>query len=71
MPRHESEFDINQDKLLNSLKKEQTLCTIITKNGVPIKGKIAAFDKFVILVNTQIGKQSMVYKHAVSTIVQG
>ncbi|WP_018752584.1 RNA chaperone Hfq [Paenibacillus sanguinis] len=71
MPKNESEFQNNQDQLLNHLKKEQTLCTIITKNGVPIKGKVAAFDKYAILVNTQGGKQSMVYKHALSTIVQG
>jgi host factor-I protein len=37
-------------------------------NGFQIKGVIKAFDRFVIVIDT-FEKQQMIYKHAVSTIV--
>jgi host factor-I protein len=34
---------------------------------VPLKGRIVAFDSFVVLLEVE-GKQQMVFKHAISTI---
>lgn len=65
----EKRTDFSQDHLLHQLWKNKLSCTIITTNGVPIKGKIESFDKFVVLVRLPSQKQSMVYKHAVSTIL--
>jgi len=37
-------------------------------NGFQMKGIVKAFDNFVIVLDSD-GKQQMIYKHAVSTIV--
>ncbi len=57
-----------QDQLLNQARKEKVLLTIFLVNGVQIKGTIKGFDNYVILIDTD-GKQSIIYKHAVSTII--
>lgn len=62
-------LDSNQDIQLNDLREKQLVCTLITKNGVRLIGKVEAFDKFVVLLQLQTGKQSLVYKHAISTIM--
>jgi host factor-I protein len=60
---------VSQDEQLYQLWKEKRECTVITVNGVPLKGRIEAFDKFVVLIRARSGKQSMLYKHALSTII--
>jgi len=57
-----------QDKFLNQIRKENTPVTIFLVNGYQIKGSIRSFDNFTILLDVD-GKQQMVYKHAVSTII--
>ncbi|MEW5692558.1 MAG: RNA chaperone Hfq [Candidatus Hydrogenedentota bacterium] len=57
-----------QDLLLNEARKKKIPLTIYLMNGVPVKGRIIAFDNFTILMNVE-GKQSLIYKHAVSTII--
>jgi host factor-I protein len=57
-----------QDNYLNIARKEKVEITIYLMNGVPIKGKVASFDNFTILVEVD-KKQNLIYKHAVSTIV--
>ncbi|MFP4456488.1 MAG: RNA chaperone Hfq [Halanaerobiales bacterium] len=57
-----------QDKFLNQLRKENILTTIFLVNGYQIRGLIKSFDSFTILLEVE-GKQQMVYKHAISTIV--
>ncbi len=56
-----------QNHFLNQLRKEKIPVVIYLTNGVRLKGLIKAFDNFVILLKE--GSQSMVYKHAISTIV--
>ena len=36
-------------------------------NGFQIKGAVRGFDNFVVMVDA-MGKQQMIYKHAISTI---
>lgn len=60
-----------QDDRLRQLSESEIDCTVITVNGARIQGKVEAFDRFVIVVRTPAGKQSLIYKHAVSTIVEG
>ncbi len=57
-----------QDTFLNQLRKENIAATIFLVNGYQIKGTIRSFDNFTILLDVE-GKQQMVYKHAVSTII--
>jgi len=57
-----------QDKFLNQLRKENILTTIFLVNGYQIRGLVKSFDNFTILLEVE-GKQQMVYKHAISTIV--
>jgi len=57
-----------QDTFLNQLRKENIAATIFLVNGYQIKGSIRSFDNFTILLDVE-GKQQMVYKHAISTII--
>lgn len=57
-----------QDTFLNQLRKENVSATIFLVNGYQIKGSIRSFDNFTILLDVD-GKQQMVYKHAISTII--
>jgi host factor-I protein len=56
-----------QDTYLNQLRRDKTPVVIYLTNGVRLKGMIKGFDNFVILVKDV--SQSLIYKHAVSTIV--
>ena len=56
-----------QDILLNQLRKEKIDTTIYLSNGVPLKGKIISFDNFTIVIEIG-GKQTLVYKHAITTL---
>ncbi len=56
-----------QDTYLNQLRRDKTPVIIYLTNGVRLKGVIKGFDNFVILVKDI--SQSLIYKHAVSTIV--
>ncbi|NMB41488.1 MAG: RNA chaperone Hfq [Firmicutes bacterium] len=57
-----------QDNFLNQLRKENILTTVFLVNGYQIKGSIRSFDNFTVLLDVD-GKQQLVYKHAVSTII--
>ncbi len=56
-----------QDSYLNQLRKDKMPVVIYLTNGVRLKGVIKGFDNFVILLKENT--QSLIYKHAVSTIV--
>jgi host factor-I protein len=57
-----------QDLVLNSARKEKMEITVYLTNGVPLKGRVVSFDNFTVVIE-QDSKQSLVYKHAISTIV--
>lgn len=59
-----------QDVLLNEARKKKVQLVVYLMNGVPVKGRIIAFDNFTILMEGA-GRQSMIYKHAISTIIPG
>ncbi len=56
-----------QDSFLNQLRREKIPVTLYLTNGVRLKGTIAGFDNFVILLRES--STQMIYKHAVSTIL--
>lgn len=59
-----------QDYFLNQVRKENTLVTIFLVNGFQLRGSVKGFDNFTVILDCD-GKQNMVYKHAISTIVPG
>lgn len=56
-----------QDNFLNQVRKDSVSVTIYLVNGFQIKGIIRGFDNFIVMIDT-MGKQQMIYKHAISTI---
>ncbi|MGI6120358.1 MAG: RNA chaperone Hfq [Desulfosporosinus sp.] len=57
-----------QDIFLNQVRKENLPVTIYLVNGFQIKGLIRGFDNFTVVVEFD-GRQQMVYKHAISTVM--
>lgn len=58
-----------QDAFLNQVRKDNIQVTIYLINGFQLRGYIKGFDNFtMVLVDTE-GKQQIIYKHAVSTIL--
>ncbi|MDO4373438.1 MAG: RNA chaperone Hfq [Clostridia bacterium] len=57
-----------QDTFLNEARRERMPLTVFLTNGFQQRGSILAFDGFTVLLQFD-GKQYLVYKHAISTIV--
>ena len=57
-----------QDGFLNQLRKESIPVTIYLVNGYQLKGHVKGFDNFTVVLENE-GKQQLVYKHALSTIM--
>jgi len=57
-----------QDVFLNQVRKEHITITIYLINGFQLKGMVRGFDNYTIVLDND-GKQQLVYKHAVSTII--
>ena len=57
-----------QDVFFFFLRKEQVMVKFILMNGYQFKGVVKAFDSYVVFLDCE-GKQNVVYKHAISTIV--
>ncbi|ACK90772.1 TPA: RNA chaperone Hfq [Bacillus cereus] len=58
-----------QEELYKQIKEEKGIVTIFLKSGVRIVGEIVAIDKFTVLMLVD-GKQQLIYKQAVSTIMK-
>ena len=57
-----------QDLLLNEARREHQLVTVFLMNGFQMKGVITGFDNFIVCLVSE-GRQQMIYKHAISTVV--
>lgn len=57
-----------QDFFLNQARRDKIPLTIFLMNGVQIKGHVRGFDNFIVIVEVD-GKQQMIYKHAISTVI--
>ena len=57
-----------QDVFLYQARKDRLPLTIFLTNGYQFKGIIRGFDSFIVILETD-GRQQLVYKHAISTIV--
>lgn len=57
-----------QEMFLTAACRDKLNVTVFLMNGFQIRGRIAGHDSFVVVVLTD-GKQDIIYKHAISTIV--
>lgn len=57
-----------QDVFLNQARKDKIAVTIYLTNGFQFKGIVKGFDSYIVILECE-GKQELVFKHAISTIV--
>ena len=57
-----------QDTFLNQLRKDKSTVTMFLMNGFQLHGIIKSFDGFTVVLDSD-GKQQLIYKHAISTVV--
>ena len=57
-----------QDQFLSAARREKCVVTVFLMNGFQLRGVIRGFDSFVVMVESE-GKQQMIFKHAISTVV--
>ena len=57
-----------QDLFLLRARRDKLPVTMFLMNGFQLRGVITGYDSFVVVLVSD-GKQQMIYKHAISTIV--
>ncbi len=57
-----------QDRMLCALRQQGQAVTVFLTNGYQMRGIVRGFDSFVVIMESD-GKQQMIYKHAISTLV--
>jgi len=57
-----------QDSFLNQLRKDKSTVTMFLMNGFQLHGVVKSFDGFTVVLDSD-GKQQLIYKHAISTVV--
>lgn len=57
-----------QDRMLCALRQQGVSTTVFLTNGFQMRGTIRGFDNFVVILDSD-GKQQMIYKHAISTLI--
>lgn len=57
-----------QDIFLNQARKYKIPLTVFLMNGYQFKGCVKGFDSYIVIMDCD-GKQNVVYKHAISTII--
>lgn len=57
-----------QETFLTKAKRERLPVTLFLMNGFQLRGVLTGFDAFAVTLDSD-GKQQLIYKHAISTIV--
>ena len=57
-----------QDLFLNQARRERSVITMFLMNGFQLHGIVRGFDSFTVVLESD-GKQQLIYKHAISTVV--
>jgi len=57
-----------QDIFLNLARRDRLTVTMFLMNGFQLHGVVKGFDGFTVVLDSD-GKQQLIYKHAISTIV--
>ena len=56
-----------QNDFFNHARKDRAIVNIFLSNGKKLVGRIKSFDKFTVLLESELGEQ-IIYKHAISTV---
>ena len=57
-----------QDAFLNQARRDRLTVTMFLMNGFQLHGTVKGFDGFTVVLDSE-GRQQLIYKHAISTIV--
>ena len=57
-----------QEILLTKLRRERQPVTVFLMNGFQMRGTVTGYDPFVVVLESD-GRQQVIYKHAISTVV--
>ncbi len=57
-----------QDTFLTKARRQNVPLTVFLVNGFQMRGTVRGFDPFVVVLDVE-GRQQMIYKHAISTVV--
>lgn len=57
-----------QEVFLSQVYRDRRPVTIFLMNGYQLRGIVTGFDSFTVVL-TSDGKQQVIYKHAISTII--
>ena len=57
-----------QDLFLNQTRRDRQVVTLFLMNGFQMRGVVRGFDSFTVVLESD-GKQQLIYKHAISTLV--
>ena len=57
-----------QEIFLTRARKQNSNVTVFLVNGFQLRGTVTGFDNFTVVLDSD-GKQQVIYKHAISTIV--
>src|SRR5205085_4785352 len=58
-----------QDSFLNNARRDKSAITIYLLSGVKLTGRIRAFDKYSVVLDTNNNQEQLIFKHAISTVV--
>ena len=57
-----------QSAFLDRARRERLTVTMFLMNGFQLHGVVRGFDGFTVILDSE-GKQQLIYKHAISTVV--
>ena len=57
-----------QDLFLLRIRQDRLPVTLFLMNGFQMRGIVTGYDPFVVVLESE-GKQQVIYKHAISTVV--
>ena len=57
-----------QDSFLNQLRRDKSVVTLFLMNGFQLHAVVKGFDGFTVVLDSD-GRQQLIYKHAISTVV--
>ena len=57
-----------QEQFLDQARRERTGLTVFLMNGFQMRGVVTGYDEFTVVLDCE-GKQELVYKHAISTMI--
>jgi len=57
-----------QEAILKEVRRDKVPVTLFLMNGFQLRGIVTGYDSFVVVLVSD-GRQQMIYKHAISTLV--